>query len=68
MTGQAIDVEDPDHKLIMWFFNENRDAEKKGQSSILKTIGLWCEHPSATPTWGHFQSVPPGSLNRFFYP
>jgi hypothetical protein len=59
MTGQAIDIEDPSGALDRWLY---------GNVQVLKDIGIWCEHPVATPTWSHMQSVPPGSGNRFFYP
>lgn len=59
MTGQAIDVEDPSGVLDRWL---NANVQ------VLEDIGLWCEHPSATPSWSHMQSVPPPSRNRFFYP
>lgn len=35
---------------------------------VLVKLGLWMEHPSATPSWLHVQTVPPGSGNRVFYP
>lgn len=59
MTGQAIDIEDPTGALDRWVF---------ANPDVLKRIGIWCEHPSATPTWTHMQSLPPASGNRFFYP
>ncbi len=59
MTGQAVDVEDPKGALGRWFY---------ANAQVLKDIGLWCEHPSMTPTWFHMQSVPPKSGNRFFFP
>lgn len=59
MTGQAIDIEDPKGDLDRWLF---------ANPSVLERVGIWCEHPSATPTWTHMQSLPPGSRNRFFFP
>jgi len=59
MTGQAVDLFSPDNKLATFAFN-NQD--------LLKEHGLWMEHPSATPTWLHLQTVPPKSGNRVFYP
>lgn len=34
----------------------------------LEEIGLWCEDFKYTPTWVHFQDVPPASGKRFFIP
>lgn len=35
---------------------------------LLETIGLYLEHPDATPGWCHLQCVPPRSGNRVFKP
>ncbi len=59
MTGQACDVSDPTGELDKWCMSNQ---------GILKEIGLWLEHPSATPRWCHLQTVPPKSGNRVFYP
>lgn len=59
LTGQAVDILDPDKKLQEWC-KENVDK--------LEEIGLWMEDFSATPNWVHFQIVPPHSGNRFFIP
>ena len=61
MTGQAVDVYDPDEILDTWLMSE------EGQEA-LKEIGLWMEHPSATKGWSHLQSVAPRSKNRVFFP
>jgi len=61
MTGHAIDIADPDGTLDKWCMTP------AGQQA-LTDIGLWLEHPSATPTWCHVQTVPPGSGRRVFYP
>lgn len=59
MTGQAIDLFDPDGDLDDWCTaNANR----------LAAVGLWLEHPLATKGWCHLQTVPPKSGNRIFYP
>jgi hypothetical protein len=59
MMGQAIDLEDPDGAVCRWLY---------ANVPVLREIGIWCEHPSATPTWAHCQSMPPASGNRFFLP
>ena len=61
MTGQAIDIADPDGSLDRWCMTP------EGQQALVD-IGLWLEHPSSTPTWCHVQTVPPGSGRRVFYP
>jgi hypothetical protein len=61
MTGQAIDIYDPDGDLDEWLTTE------KGLAT-LESIGLWIEHPSATKGWCHCQTVPPNSGRRVFYP
>ena len=61
MTGQAIDLYDPDGDLDEWLMTSD------GQET-LKRLGLWMEHPAATKTWAHLQTIPPRSGNRVFYP
>ena len=59
ITCQAVDLCDEDDELDAWCL-ENLAA--------LEAIGLWLEHPSATPGWCHVQIVPPGSGRRVFHP
>jgi hypothetical protein len=61
MTGQAIDLFDPDGDLDEWLLTD--DGKR-----VLKDLGLWMEHPAATKGWSHLQSVPPRSGSRVFYP
>lgn len=61
MTGQAIDLYDPDGEIDDWLMTD------AGQSALTQ-IGLWMEHPSATKTWSHVQSLPPRSGRRVFFP
>jgi hypothetical protein len=61
MTGQAIDIYDPDGDLDEWLMTGPGQA-------VLSALGLWMEHPSATKGWCHVQTVPPGSGRRVFYP
>lgn len=61
MTGQAIDLYDPDGDLDEWLMTG------EGQAA-LTAIGLWMEHPSSTKTWSHVQTIPPRSGRRTFYP
>jgi LAS superfamily LD-carboxypeptidase LdcB len=59
MTGQAIDISDPDGDLDDWCMEH---------PEVLQTIGLWLEHPSATKGWTHLQTCPPKSGKRIFHP
>jgi hypothetical protein len=61
MTGQAIDLYDPDGDLDEWLISA--DGQK-----VMADLGLWHEHPSATKGWAHVQSLPPRSGRRTFYP
>lgn len=61
MTGDAIDLYDPDGDIDNWLTGPDGQA-------TLAHIGLWMEHPSATKGWAHVQSLPPRSGNRVFYP
>lgn len=59
MTGQAIDIADPEGDLDDWCMNH---------IDTLARLGLWLEHPSSTKGWTHVQIVAPKSGNRVFYP
>jgi hypothetical protein len=61
LTCKAIDVYDPDGDIDEWCISP------EGQSAM-EVVGLWLEHPSATKGWSHWQTVPPGSGRRTFYP
>lgn len=59
MIGNAVDFSDPDGRMARWCFDNQ---------PILERVGLWLEHPEATPTWCHLQRVAPRSGNRVFRP
>ena len=59
MTCQACDLDDPEGDLDEWAINNGW---------ALENIGLWQEHPASTKSWAHFQTVPPRSGKRVFYP
>lgn len=59
MSGQAVDLYDPEGLLDDWCL-DNQDQ--------LAELHLWLEHPSATRGWCHVQIVPPRSGRRVFYP
>lgn len=58
LSGQAVDIADPDFKLHAWC---------RANVELLEELGLWCEELDKTPRV-HFQSVPPTSGRRFFKP
>jgi len=59
ITGEAIDLSDPEGELDGWCLN-NLDQ--------LIECALWLEHPAATKSWCHLQIVPPRSGARVFFP
>lgn len=59
MTGQAIDIADPEGDLDEWCMSH---------TDTLARLGLWLEHPASTKGWCHVQTIPPKSGNRVFYP
>ena len=59
LTCEAIDMDDPHDLLDAWCMDH---------LDVLAAIGLWLEHPSATPGWCHVQIVPPRSGARVFEP
>lgn len=61
ITAQAIDLSDDDKALSKFCMSATGKL-------WLSTIGLWMEHPNATPRWCHVQTVAPGSGNRVFFP
>jgi hypothetical protein len=61
LSCQAVDLYDPDGDLDDWLMTDD------GQH-VMQDLGLWLEHPAATKTWCHVQTVPPRSGRRVFYP
>jgi hypothetical protein len=59
LVGQAADISDPSGSMKIWL---------KMNVPLLEQNELWCEDLNSTPTWIHFQTVPPKSGNRFFIP
>lgn len=47
ITGQAVDLRDPDGDLDLWCMNHLQ---------VLAECGLWQEHPAATDSWCHLQT------------
>lgn len=61
MTGQAVDLYDPDGDLDDWLSTGEGLA-------VLEAIGLWIENPACTKGWTHLQTIPPRSGRRVFLP
>lgn len=61
LTARACDLSDDDGDLDTWLMTP------AGQQALTE-IGLWMEHPDATPRWAHLQTIPPASGHRVFYP
>ena len=59
LSCEAIDLDDPNDELDAWCLRN---------LPVLESIGLWLEHPDATPGWCHLQIVPPRSGRRVFMP
>ncbi len=59
LTGEAVDIYDPDGKLAEWV-TVNLD--------LMESIGLWMEDFDHTRGWVHFQIIGPKSGNRVFIP
>lgn len=59
ITGQAIDLSDNEGELDEFLY---------ARTHLLIKHHLYMEHPAATKSWCHLQSVPPRSGNRVFYP
>ena len=59
VSCQAIDLDDASGALDAWCMRN---------LAALAAIGLWLEHPDATPGWCHVQVVPPRSGRRVFMP
>lgn len=57
--GQAVDRYDPHGEIDAWCM---------AHLDRLAHYGIWLEHPAATPTWSHWQSVGVPSGNRVFRP
>ncbi len=59
LSCHAVDLEDRDGALDAWCL---------ANLAVLEELGLWLEHPDATPGWCHLQSRPPRSGSRVFSP
>jgi hypothetical protein len=59
LSGEAVDIADDDRFLADWCSANQVD---------LVVSELWCEDFRWTPTWVHFQIVPPKSGKRIYIP
>ena len=59
LTCQAIDLKDEGDALDAWCM---------AHLGVLESLGLWLEHPDATPGWCHLQIIAPRSGRRVFMP
>ena len=59
LTGKAVDIGALDRSLARWC---------AANKEMLEVYGIWMERPEATPTWCHWQTVPPGSQARYYWP
>jgi hypothetical protein len=59
LTCQAIDLNDESDALDAWCL---------AHLDVLESLGLWLEHPDATPGWCHLQIIAPRSGRRVFMP
>lgn len=59
ISCMAIDLNDRDGTLDAWCM---------ANLAVLEELGLWLEHPVATPGWCHLQTCPPRSGKRVFEP
>ena|SRR3990167_1663239 len=59
LTAEAGDIADTDRVLAQWCVNH---------ANVLAECGLYCEDFRWTPTWVHFQTVPPKSGKRIYIP
>jgi len=61
----GVDCYDPEDHFDSWLDRFERDD---GGNTMLQKHGLYREHPSATSSWVHLTTRPPGSGKRTFNP
>lgn len=59
IKGLAVDISDPHGEVWAWCMTNMKLMEEQG---------IYFEDKNATPTWVHFQIVPPKSGKRIFKP
>lgn len=71
LQAAACDIWDRDGSLWAWCMRdifEDANRTKLRKDSLLAKHGLYLEDRTKTPTWVHFQILPPRSGNRIFLP
>ena len=67
-----IGAPDSNHKIALAWdrFDPSNEIDNWCMANLpaLAACGIWLEHPDKTPTWSHWQCVPPRSGNRVFMP
>ena len=58
----AVDRYDPGDVIDKWVFTS------PAALALATELGMYFEHPSATPGWSHWSIKAPPSGHRFFYP
>ena len=58
-TGEAVDRYDHSGAIDSWCM---------AHQTVLKTYGIFIEHPSATPGWSHWSTRMPPSGHQVFFP
>jgi hypothetical protein len=59
LKGLAVDIKDTDGSLWKWVLMN---------LGLMKKLGIYFEDKRWTPTWVHFQIVPPKSKKRIYVP
>lgn len=59
MKGLAVDIRDTDGSLWQWTM---------GNLDLMQRLGIFLEDRRWTPSWVHYQIVPPKSQKRIFVP
>lgn len=59
LLGLAVDIRDIDGKVMRWCLNNLK---------LLSDLGVYLEDFRYTPSWVHFQIVPPKSHKRIYVP
>jgi hypothetical protein len=59
MTGHAVDIADADGALWTWVLQNLQ---------LMTDLGLYMEDKRWSPTWVHFQNLPPKSKKRIYVP
>lgn len=60
--GKAVDLYDPTGSIDNWCMKES------GPGGLLEQVGIYIEHPDATPHWSHWSTKAPASGRRVFHP